>query len=888
MAKSRDLQRLLQYQRSQAPKPGMFSTLDELIEASPRENMSPTEWMEWLQSGRILTRDGTQFPLKKAELQDTGLREYLEDVQPADIDEAGRVNRSDLQYQLQGQRPILGETYGVPGQRPYTFTNVPDETGAPTRTQTTKLEYSDPRYQHESSGSTYEESVTRLEGLAEKQMHYPDDTVSWSRTTTHELPRLIDMDTADDVPPVDQGRVRLVEEIQSDVHQLGRKEGYQTDELRAERERISPALQDLYTKYGDADDFPPEGRAIWDRVGVIDEILTEGVSQDVPFKDPKEYGRVELSKQLINAAENDEQYLALTRGADQIERYAVGLNDRSRGGMEHIYDKIYLSALRALARRYGAQMTEVNVPVKATSDSRLHSVAETGSENVREMRWVLDDFIESGDADEWMGVADSYKEVLGELDKEFPWTPQNRPMFEDAQRKVNTVVQEIESIAHEDTVFQELAEEGTSLTEEAFEDRFNIRSNNPNIREDLSMYMDQADTQLSVLEDMYNQFLGVDTTQMKTFPALEITPEVRDKILKVGIPLYGAGAAAIFEEEEPEGFAEGGSVKEDEDDRPARSLLQNLLASLGGAIPFYGEEGAEAGRRLGKAAEYLPAGAMTQWWGINPTTEELEYSGPGAAMMRYPSSAVGYHDMDEYERQMKEFEEWQAGTKAIPGIIDETIMLPALGAMVGLPAPDISEHAMERSLATEEAVLERLGLEEPEGFLENVLYSGGIMGAQAPVPAAWLSRAKQLPKVAEGLERLPSFLTRELATSRAAKIGVAVPGVGLEFFSPIITPKVSNYVAGALFGGTLMTALEPGDEELPPDIEDLVRRTEDGDPEARAILLQLYEEYQEEQAAEERQEERMESLFKYPAGFAKGGSVRSRLQSLLEEMEDNA
>src|SRR5690606_1462828 len=303
----------------------------------------------------------------------------------------------------------------------------------------------DPRLSHQSPGSTYEESVTRYNpqrGAFEFRYHFTPDTLSWSRTSSHDVPGT--------------GKVRLVEEIQSDVHEVAAErllrgpldyrnfltaeelaeydamphEGMLTTEqdLRIQelhriassraprRGYITPEeadearrLEDLYQKtrfwldhatpeersrYQEIQDrqseiaatgyditgaeLTPEQedslqaqldserenikRQVLQRLGWTREVerrhedleYSVGVP-DAPFKNPEDYATLELKKQLINAVNEDQDYLALVRGRDQIERYGMEENPDSASGMEYIYDKIYPKALRSLAKRYGAE-----------------------------------------------------------------------------------------------------------------------------------------------------------------------------------------------------------------------------------------------------------------------------------------------------------------------------------------------------------------------------------------------------------------------------------------------------------------------------------------------------------------------------------------------------
>src|SRR5690606_32722246 len=90
---------------------------------------------------------------------------------------------------------------------------------------------------------------------------------------------------------------------------------------------------------------------------------------DAPFKDPRSYATLELRKQLWNAAQEGEDYLALARGEDQVKRYDPE-DPEIIAGQEYMYDTIYPSVLRSLARQYGADVIEVPVKVSTADDVR--------------------------------------------------------------------------------------------------------------------------------------------------------------------------------------------------------------------------------------------------------------------------------------------------------------------------------------------------------------------------------------------------------------------------------------------------------------------------------------------------------------------------------------
>lgn len=150
-----------------------------------------------------------------------------------------------------------------------------------------------------------------------------------------------------------------------------------------------------------------------------------------------------------------------------------------------------------------------------------------------------------------------------------------------------------------------------------------------------------------------------------------------------------------------------------------------------------------------------------------------------------------------------------------PGIVDEVISFPELapavlqgtGALADLLgsrygtsdagnsvrrlAELASKHmpkaigdASDRTDQLHRAVREGVDLPEAHGFTENAEDALGVMTGQLPLPVSWLRRLTK-----------GSGVTPKLAKTIAAS--------PLEWLSPTIDPKLSNYLSGAGFGGAM-------------------------------------------------------------------------------------
>jgi hypothetical protein len=105
-------------------------------------------------------------------------------------------------------------------------------------------------------------------------------------------------------------KVLHVEEIQSDWHQQGRKQGYKTPEIEARRKE----LEELAAPYMDGSRaMPPELRK------EIESLPPMTSMPDAPFK--KNWHELAMKRVLNYAAENGYDRVAITPGAEQASRY---------------------------------------------------------------------------------------------------------------------------------------------------------------------------------------------------------------------------------------------------------------------------------------------------------------------------------------------------------------------------------------------------------------------------------------------------------------------------------------------------------------------------------------------------------------------------------------
>lgn len=947
------LDRLKEYQRSLAPQLGFFSTLDELVQGAPFEQAPGREWQNYLQPGRMLRRDEAQFPLKKEEL------EYSRPFAPEDLDQV--LTKEQVLAAIRANRPEFYLTQSMPatGQSAPYLRRLEQLTGSQTsasgahdRLATAPPKYGDARLQHRpfrESGAPphqYEESITRMSGINLGQ-HFAPDTLSWGRTTSHQLPS--------------GERMRLIEEIQSDLHQraarqTGDWDEYLTNEEWAELTRINNERESITNRQREItgidqlrDDFGPdveitndpgeaarraeyregvqrligldekrrafielgnsrrprlgyanrpivepdlppyfllqEGshhflyqptppnasnrarRTIWgstrgespeqlvknaraagvpvpENVPLLDEEQVLRLQQhteasedtgmpDAPFKDPAEYAMLEMRKQLLNAANEGEDYLALTRAQDQMERYGMDEDsDADTGGMQYFYDQIYPSVLRKLGNRYGAQIEEVSLPLKVEIDLRTEAMRDFDMENVDDIdRGIWSMMNEASDLEEIELGPDALAEVVNSLDTHMGpgWGQHNgeRPLI----RNIREHVEDLRTLAREKFEARPPDARGVS-PQMGSEWKEAVAETRASLRESL--------------ETLWNEWRAAsirenpDQVKSKTFPALRLTPEVRERIKRIGVPLFSiAGGAVVFEDEEspPAEFAKGGSVKPGRRPRTALNYLRATTDTLANQIPFISPE-----TRAGLSDDMLrPLGGFASQWMApddegNPATSSLP------AIMANPLIGGLGHVLAEKLGMRR--------TLKPPGLITETVGLPAdvvdvynLIRGTEHEPPGLSRLAQEQTGTLREGMMDELALDEPSGFKEHALESAGIMAGQLPIGG--------VPSIAA---KAPTWLKRAVTPLSAA----------VEWFSPVVDPKMGNYLQGALFGGGLGAGVEwlmnKQMEGADPEaiVSEAVRTGEISQEEGEALLRELFQQ---------------DSEFHSGEGFAKGGNV---------------
>lgn len=603
MPKAQAFDPVLQYLRSKVPQLGMFSTLDELIRAAPQQQMSAEQWQQYLQPGRTLTREGINFPLKKEELQYSGLPTFLS--QP---NVAGGLHdpipKETLLDSLQGKRPLFNIHRNVEGDPRPAFDAMPEVQ--------TVLSASDPKaawlarptpgigkaqyaeHAHEAGvPGSYEESITTSPDFGSFPSHFSPQDLSWSRTTRHPV--------ADDP----QSRLmRLIEEIQSDRHEAAAEKipgpgGAELDNLLSQvrgnpnisdNDPIWEKIADLRKSYGNESRRgyrTPEEEALIQTgpQNTINYAVTASKPPDTPFKDPADYAMLELKKQLLNSVNQGDSYLGLTRGKDQVQRYEQGMGGGKGEGMSYIYDQVYPSALRKLARQYGTDVSDVPVNIKSREDNRPQTFVDLDAENPQ-------DFMSSIYYDSDMDN-DQVATAVTRLHDEILRALSNTPQIQRSLKSFSDISNKIAAGRHEE-------------------------------------YPDLIDHYEDSLNQIYPHYQALSPeakSTQKTFPAMSITPEVADRVRKAGVPLWALAGATTA----------GGAAALGSNDANANPVEDQSMLNANS----YGD-GGEVTQRLSKLAKALSDGIREN---IDKTPPKVASKTPAALAS---SLRAGFVDPAEF------------------------------------------------------------------------------------------------------------------------------------------------------------------------------------------------------------------------------------------------
>lgn len=214
-------------------------------------------------------------------------------------------------------------------------------------------------------------------------------------------------------------------------------------------------------------------------------------------------------------------------------------------------------------------------------------------------------------------------------------------------------------------------------------------------------------------------------------------------------------------------------------------LLRAITKSMAGAVPGVSQETRDT---IDDTLARPLSGLASQVMGSDPLTGETFF--PPLENLKRSWGA------DERRKQGL-----PPQSKILPGMIPDTLSLPA---QFSENAPQWSQDAKAVTEMTGGNIGDSMDLEPAQGFRQHALESAGIMGAQIPVAGP----TKKAAEIGKGALHL------------AKKYGMKALKSPIEFLSPTIEPKMSNYLFGTAAGGALGSmgdeTGEVAEEMLPP------------------------------------------------------------------------
>lgn len=391
---------------------GFFSVLAEMLAGSKQKAMPAEQWAAFLKPGRETMVGGQRFPLRKDELDWSGLPEYLASMP------GQRLELQQLQERL-GERTL--PSFGRNMRPEYADYILPGPRAGDTGKLKPKPEvYGEAYthwYPHEGVGELPPAHQARADSLARMYkneghwFHEPEPlpfgvndplSISWHQArpipTLYEAPHfnnqrghsenLLAHSRWTKRLSHDKKPVHLVEELQSDWHQAGRESGYLGPEdagkltLVAARREMDEVGQRIAQLEAAGRRVPRELESRFDDLllatdghGTVGDI-TDKVPL-APFKDT--WHELELKKNLAKAVADDAEYLALTTGQQQAHRY--NLQGDEAAGMAHTYDNVYRGYLEKLARQFGGETTTIRTDRLTPLERRAYESTRRSVEN---------------------------------------------------------------------------------------------------------------------------------------------------------------------------------------------------------------------------------------------------------------------------------------------------------------------------------------------------------------------------------------------------------------------------------------------------------------------------------------------------------------------------
>jgi hypothetical protein len=155
---------------------------------------------------------------------------------------------------------------------------------------------------------------------------------------------------------IDNKKILFIEEIQSDLHQTGRKEGYTSDAKKKIQNEINLREKELKEIYGDnySEEIYYDDRMINILMQKRDNVfMLPNLVADAPFK--KNWHELTMKRLIKYAVDNDYDGIALTSGDMQAARYP------GQDNLKVFYDNTLVKFTNKFGKKYGAKIDKASI-----------------------------------------------------------------------------------------------------------------------------------------------------------------------------------------------------------------------------------------------------------------------------------------------------------------------------------------------------------------------------------------------------------------------------------------------------------------------------------------------------------------------------------------------
>lgn len=177
----------------------------------------------------------------------------------------------------------------------------------------------------------------------------------------------------------------LIEEIQSDWHQAGRREGYINNENLQVRQQLDENLKRTRKTYlearrGSIEEFRRADDAYADALRLHTDFMEDNKNRVVAGPMQSSWDELAFKRMLRWAADKGYRRVAWVNAAEQMRRYPASVDSSTKRdrGMQEFYDKIVPSIAKKWARRLGGTTGETRIGGPPEGDTPFVVVNSNG------------------------------------------------------------------------------------------------------------------------------------------------------------------------------------------------------------------------------------------------------------------------------------------------------------------------------------------------------------------------------------------------------------------------------------------------------------------------------------------------------------------------------